>query len=143
MRGLRPLLPSLVLGAIGLVGCSPMAGFGASIHRDGSVLQVTMPGRGEPDARGWLCPQDPGPGETWTEAGAARLEAAGCLDLGSNRTAVGAAPTWLGSVDLATIDPSRLAAFAGKTQWQLIVATGGSGSGQVTTSQIAAVALEP
>ncbi|MBI2778029.1 MAG: hypothetical protein HYX57_12320 [Chloroflexi bacterium] len=146
MRG--PRTGAAVLAVLALIvgffaACSPLAGFGASIRRDGSLIQVSFPGRGEPDARGWLCPADPGPGEIWSKAGAARLETAGCLDLGFNTTPQGAAPAWLGRLDLATLDGSRLVPFAGRTAWHLIVVTGGEGFEKVSTTQIAAIALQP
>ena len=137
----RWIAVAIVLLGVLAAACNPMAGFGTTIQRNGTILRVSMPGRGEADARGWLCPGDPGPGEKWSKAGMVRLDAAGCLDLGLNATPAGEAPAYTGTFDLANVDTARIRAFAAIPTWMLIVVTGGQGFEHVSTTQIPAIAL--
>ena len=129
--------------AIALVACGPTTGFGVVIGRDGSRIHLTMPGRNEANTQGWLCPEDPGPGEVWGQKGATRLRAAGCLDLGFTATNPNGAPDWEGTVDLSTLSDDQLAPFAGKSSFRFIVVSGANGGVHEASVEVPSVDMTP
>lgn len=131
--------------ALGLVAaaCSPLAGFGVTVRRDGTKLNLLVPGYRDANTHGYLCPADPGPGPDRGEEGNRRLGRAGCLDLGVTAAIDPDALGWSAVVNLESLASAQLEAFSNRETYRLILVSGDASSGRTYATDIPAVNLVP
>ena len=119
-------LAGLLVVAIALTAaaCSPMAGFGLTVHREGNQLNIVVPGYREANTHGFLCPADPGPGLLFGEEGTTRLLRTGCLDLGVTDEIDPGATGWSTSINLESLASAQLEAFGNRDVYRLVLVSG-------------------
>ncbi len=142
--GRGPVLALIVaLLTLAVVACSPMAGFGPTVRRDGNQLTIVVPGYRDANTHGYLCPADPGPGPDRGEAGRKRFAQAGCLDLGITETIDPGATGWSTAVNLESLASAQLEAFANRKTYRLVLVSGDEARGQTYATDVPAVNLVP
>ena len=141
MERSRPVIAALVVLAV--VACSPMAGFGLTVHREGNQLSIVVPGYRDANTHGYLCPADPGSGPYYGDEGRSRLGKAGCLDLGVTETIDPSATGWSAVINLESLASAQLEAFSDRETYRLVLVSGDEAGGRTYATDIPAVNLVP
>ncbi len=144
----RSRMPTMALRAVVALAlmnaaCSPTAGFGVTVRRDGTKVQILVPGYRDPSTQAWLCPSDPGPGDTHGDAGRLRLTSLGCLDLGRTESIPPDATGWQGVIQLESLASAQLEAFANRPTYRLLLVSGDESGGGIYSTDIPPVDLVP
>lgn len=126
-----------------LAACSPLAGFGVTIRRDGTNVRIAVPGYRDPDTQAWLCPSEPPPGATRGDEGRRRLTAVGCLDLGFTTSIPPDAAGWQAVIPLETLASAQLEAFADRPAYRLLLVSGDGDSVRTYATDVPPVSLVP
>lgn len=96
----------------------------------------------DPATEAWLCPSDPGPGETTGAAGRARFLDFGCLDLGTSDPKPGATG-WEAEFDLRALPADRLGAFTPGGTYHLLLVNGDEGGSSTFSTDVPPLSLVP
>ena len=120
--------------------------YGVQVSRQdfhpGTTITLRVEGHAEPNTRGWLCPSDPGPGQTLGAAGANRLDAFGCIDFGTSDPYPGQIG-WQFTFDPIRLPPDKLRGFAPGATYRLLLVTGDGNGGGTFSADVPPVDLTP
>lgn len=138
-------LGGLVLASLVVASCGPFVGKAVDVHRDGSIVRLAVEGHNDANTQAWLCPHDPGPGETVGDEGRTRLEGLGCLDLGLAPVPAKDVAGWSTEIDVTTLPADKVLAFAsGATaKYRLLLVSTRVGSANTFSADVAAFDLRP
>ena len=139
-RRVRPgaALAWLAVAAIA-AGCGIFPQYGVEVTQQVTTVSFHVDGQTDAEA-GWLCPSDPGPGETLGAAGAARLDAHGCINLGEGVTDD---EGWTVTFDIRRLPADKLGAFRPGQTYRLLVNHGDADSGGTYSTDVPPLTLIP
>lgn len=124
---------------VAVAACSIFPQYGVEVTQQ--VTTVSFHVKGQTDGgTGWLCPSDPGPGETLGAAGAARLDAHGCINLGQGVTDDDG---WTVTFDIRRLPDDKLGAFRPGGTYRLLVNHGDADSGGTYSTDLPPLTLIP
>jgi hypothetical protein len=112
------------------------------VERNGTFVTMSVVGWIDKPTRAWLCPADPGPGEIWGNAGATRLNAAGCFDLGMTAPPPGET-RWSLTIDERGIPRDKVAGFAPVASYRLLLVASVGGNLRSHLSALPPMSLAP
>ena len=125
--------------AAALTACAPQ--YGVEVTQEGTSISLFVEGQTEGNGA-WLCPSDPGPGETLGAIGAARLEAEGCIDLGPG-TVDESMGGWGTTFDVRDLPAEKLAAFRPGATYRLLLNHYSAASGGTYSTDLPPITLVP
>jgi hypothetical protein len=139
-------VPSAVALSLALAACSVFPLYGVQVTQQTTAMATTITlrvdGHDDPNTRGWLCPRDPGPGETLGAAGAARLDGLGCIDFGASDPYPGQTG-WQFTFDPRRLPPDKLQGFAPGGTYRLLLIHGDDFSGGTYSADVPPFDLTP
>ena len=129
-----------------LAGCSVFPLYGVQVSQQttpiGTTITLRVDGHNDPNTRGWLCPRDPGPGDTLGEAGAIRLDGLGCVDFGTQSPSPGQTG-WQFTFDPRRLPQEKLNGFAPGGTYRLLLVRGDEFSGGMYSADVPPLNLIP
>lgn len=106
---------------------------------------MAVEGHADLNTQAWLCPRDPGPGETLGDEGRARLTALGCLDLGFVASFPAGTSGWSTAFDVNDLPADRVAGFpsGANVAYRLLLTRQSAGHGGTFSADVPAFDLRP
>jgi hypothetical protein len=115
--------------------------YGVEVIQQGTTITMFVEGQTE-GQEAWLCPSDPGPGETLGEEGAARLEAHGCIELGKGAIDPDV-QGWTITFDIRNLPMEKIGAFRPGATYRLLLNHGDEASGGTYSTDVPPLTLVP